>query len=94
MKAVSLSSLIKMSSFHKFSITISLLAVVVGILFPATLTNAAYQYPEGEKHQVPIHLDETIFPKAINDPANPFWFLKFYAPWCGHCVRYIYIHVT
>jgi hypothetical protein len=61
------------------------LVVTVGILF-STGTNAAYQYPEGEKHQVPIHLDETIFPKAINDPENPFWFLKFYAPWCGHCV--------
>lgn len=26
-------------------------------------------------------LDDKTFELAINDPANPFWLLKFYAPW-------------
>jgi hypothetical protein len=28
-----------------------------------------------------IALNETTFQDAIKDPANPLWFLKFYAPW-------------
>ena len=38
----------------------------------------------GTPHDKPVDLDKDSFQKAIEDVANPFWFLKFYAPWCGH----------
>lgn len=34
-----------------------------------------------------VVLGKDTFRKAIEDPANPKWILKFFAPWCGHCKR-------
>ena len=39
------------------------------------------EYQGGSPHKAVVHLDETSFEDAIKDPANPLWFLKFYAPW-------------
>jgi len=39
----------------------------------------------GIPHSKVINLTETNFETMITDPANGLWFLKFYAPWCGHC---------
>ena len=42
------------------------------------------EYVGGTPHDKPVNLDDDSFQAAINDSANHFWFLKFYAPWCGH----------
>jgi len=45
----------------------------------------ASKYIAGTPHDKPVDLDNDSFRMAIDDTANKFWFLKFYAPWCGHC---------
>ncbi len=42
---------------------------------------AKADYVHGTPVKSVIALDGTSFHAAIKDPANPFWFLKFYAPW-------------
>mmetsp|Transcript_28290 Transcript_28290/g.41056 ORF Transcript_28290/g.41056 Transcript_28290/m.41056 type:complete len:482 (+) Transcript_28290:104-1549(+) len=39
----------------------------------------------GVPHDTVIDLTDETFDSHMNDPANGLWFLKFYAPWCGHC---------
>jgi len=43
-------------------------------------------YVKGTPTKSVIALNETSFQEAIQDPANPLWFLKFYAPWYVPCV--------
>ena len=50
----------------------------------STLPLVTGGYVGGTPHDKPIHLENDSFQTAIDDEANPFWFLKFYAPWCGH----------
>lgn len=38
-------------------------------------------------HSTVQELTEANFDSALEDPANSLWFLKFYAPWCGHCKK-------
>eukprot|EP00980_Cylindrotheca_fusiformis_P001973 scaffold443_cov125-Cylindrotheca_fusiformis.AAC.22 len=57
-----------------------------GLLSWLSVTSRA-AYTPGTPHDAVVQLDKNSFPEAINDPANPLWFLKFYAPWCGHCKR-------
>lgn len=33
-----------------------------------------------------IQLTDSNFEDTIKNPKNP-WFIKVYAPWCGHCKR-------
>jgi len=42
---------------------------------------AADEYSEGQKVKKVVKLTTENFRTAINDPANPIWFLKFYAYW-------------
>ena len=40
----------------------------------------------GTAHSTVIDLTAENFDDLVEkDPANGLWFLKFYAPWCGHC---------
>jgi hypothetical protein len=41
-------------------------------------------FENGVAHKRPVDLTQSTFEAALNDPANPVWLLKFYAPWCGH----------
>lgn len=40
-----------------------------------------------EPHSSVQQLTDSSFDSALKDPANGLWFLKFYAPWCGHCKK-------
>jgi len=48
---------------------------------------AAGEYVGGTPHEKPVDLGDDSFNEAIQDLSNHFWFLKFYAPWCGHCKK-------
>jgi thiol-disulfide isomerase/thioredoxin len=39
----------------------------------------------GKAHSTVQTLTKDNFQIALEDPSNGLWFLKFYAPWCGHC---------
>ena len=41
----------------------------------------------GKAHSTVQTLTKENFQSALEDPANGLWFLKFYAPWCGHCKK-------
>lgn len=58
---------------------------VLAIAFWLQLSSTVVaEYVGGNPHDKPVDLDNDSFEEAINDKANQFWFLKFYAPWCGH----------
>eukprot|EP00536_Pseudo-nitzschia_multiseries_P002916 jgi/Psemu1/284062/fgenesh1_pg.41_\ len=54
---------------------------------PSLIPLVAGEHVAGTVHETPVDLDNDSFQAAIEDSANPFWFLKFYAPWCGHCKK-------
>jgi len=56
------------------------LAVVAGFL-GSLVASVSGEYQGGKPHREVVQLDGTSFHDAIKDPANPLWFLKFYAPW-------------
>ena len=51
------------------------------------LTVSSSALETGTPHSTVQPLTKEHFRQAIEDPANGLWFLKFYAPWCGHCKR-------
>jgi len=56
----------------------------------ALLVCVEAEYSTGKVHQTPVDLSQSTFRKAIEDPANPFWLLKFYAPWVRNMEEYIF----
>lgn len=61
-----------------------LASVAYWLSFSSSFTLTAGEYVAGTVHDKPIDLDDDSFQTAIEDTASPLWFLKFYAPWCGH----------
>ena len=62
-------------------------AVVIGVYWLSvfsTISLVTGEYIGGIPHDKPVNLDDDSFQAAIDDNENPLWFLKFYAPWCGH----------
>lgn len=59
-----------------------MLARLMAILLTVTGVEAY-----GKPHATVQTLTALNFQRALEDPANGLWFLKFYAPWCGHCKK-------
>jgi thiol-disulfide isomerase/thioredoxin len=71
-----------------------MLRQLVGCLLLCLWTGScSAEYSDATPHKAVVHLGGDSFDQAIKDPANPFWFLKFYAPWYvtekGHALLYI-----
>lgn len=65
---------------------IALVSRLVVVLLSLTV-HAAVVFEPGTPTMHAVALIKNNFDLAINDPANPIWLLKFYAPWCGHCKK-------
>ena len=71
--------------------TVVVLTKCILVSLVLLVANANDDYVKGTPTNSVIALSETTFQEAIQDPANPLWFLKFYAPWyvpCFPCVLY------
>lgn len=49
------------------------------------LFNNAPTFARATPHSTVQELTMSNIDGSLADPANGLWFLKFYAPWCGHC---------
>ena len=49
----------------------------------ATIAMTVSAHEVGKPADSVVTLTSDNFKDALNDPVNPLWFLKFYAPWCG-----------
>lgn len=63
----------------------ALLCTAVALFINAS--HALVEFQPGVNLGQVVALTSTTFQTALNDAANPFWLLKFYAPWCGHCKK-------
>ena len=61
--------------------------VVLFAIIGFDIIRVANSFDVGQPHEAVVTLDASNWKTAINDPANPLWLLKYYAPWCGHCKR-------
>jgi hypothetical protein len=64
------------------------------LIFPISITLTATHGATNDDDYTPGVVANKVFPlrkenfrQAIEDPANPLWFLKFYAPW--YVVRHV-----
>jgi hypothetical protein len=55
-------------------------------------SSSTQPYEVGLTTQKVVALDKASFKVAISDPANAFWFLKFFAPWYVLCEEIRWIH--
>ena len=73
------------------SVSYCLLGAVALALLPEKAIAAEnaepFAFENGVAHKRPVDLTQATFEAALNDPANPVWLLKFYAPWvsCNFC---------
>jgi hypothetical protein len=80
------------------SVSYCLLGALALALLPENAIAAESTEPlafeNGVAHKRPVDLTQSTFEAALNDPANPVWLLKFYAPWCGHVRDWCCYHVA
>jgi len=69
-----------MTALRTISRSLSLLVLVV-VLLPAVCRASGAEFEAGMVTGQVVALSKANFKLAIQDPANSFWFLKFYAPW-------------
>ena len=67
--------------------TTTLLLLSLSVLFAAAAAASDAAYHPGVRATTPVALTPSNMDQALSDAANPIWFLKFYAPWCGHCKK-------
>ena len=60
-------------------------ALLALCFYGSSTTPCASAADIGTPHSSVIDLTSDNFDAHLSDPANGLWFLKFYAPWCGHC---------
>jgi hypothetical protein len=79
-----------------YSVPVALVAATILLVDVISASSSASVFTAGVAAQKVVALDRDTFIPAISDPANSFWFLKFYAPWfviernvCGIWVNHL-----
>ncbi|GBG60934.1 hypothetical protein CBR_g16056 [Chara braunii] len=59
-----------------------------GLLFLALITTSALSWTTTTVDAEPIKLSNADFNEHVKEDGK-IWFIKFFAPWCGHCKRLV-----
>ena len=65
----------------KLFIALVTFTLVAALIATTTLVAADQLLEVGKVPNNPVRLNKENFDEAITDEVNPFWLLKFYAPW-------------
>lgn len=63
------------------TISLGALGLALVCALPAQVAGSGEAFTVGTKPDTVVALTAANFDEALKDPANPFWFLKFFAPW-------------